>query len=140
MCSSNILKTSFLKHLWTMASLSLIEKGSVATTRDSFKDCIPAIINQMHTNFEKKKFHKQSVVILLKNGCSVRQMSCTISLRLFVAKALEKHVRSSSFSISLFQRKLHSHGKFTERLFLLQLLYTKFFKLIFFRTPISGWW
>ena len=25
-----------------MASLSLIEKGSVATTRDSFKDCIPA--------------------------------------------------------------------------------------------------
>ena len=94
----------------------------------------------MHTNFEKKKFHKQSVVILLKNGCSVRQMSCTISLRLFVAKALEKHVRSSSFSISLFQRKLHSHGKFTERLFLLQLLYTKFFKLIFFRTPISGWW
>ena len=94
----------------------------------------------MHTNFEKKKFHKQSVVILLKNGCSVRQMSCTISLRLFLAKALEKHVRSSSFSTSLFQRKLHSHGKFTERLFLLQLLYTKFFKLIFFRTPISGWW
>ena len=36
---------------------------------------------------------------------AVRHMSCTISVRLSVAKALEKHVRSPSFSISLFQRK-----------------------------------
>ena len=122
-----------------MASLSLIEKGSVATTRDSFKDCIPACNYKSNAYKLREKKVPQAV-----SGNFTKKwlfcMSCTISLRLFVAKALEKHVRSSSFSISLFQRKLHSHGKFTERLFLLQLLYTKFFKLIFFRTPISGWW
>ena len=65
--------TFFLEHLCTMVSLGLIEKYSIATTRYSFKDCILAckIRNQMHINFEKRKFHKQSVVILLNNGCSV---------------------------------------------------------------------
>ena len=59
-----------------MVSLSSIEKDFIATTRYSFKDCILAykISNQMHANFEKKKFHKQSVVILLKNGCSVKHV------------------------------------------------------------------
>ena len=52
------------------------------------------------------------MVILLKNGCSVRDMFCTIFVPLSVAKALEKHVGSSSFSIGLF------HEKFTERLYL----------------------
>ena len=46
-----------LEHLWTRASLSLIDKDSIAITRDSFKDCILTckIRNQMHTNFEKRK-------------------------------------------------------------------------------------
>ena len=40
-----------------MASISLIAKDSIATTQDSFKDCILAckINNQMHANFEKRK-------------------------------------------------------------------------------------
>ena len=44
--------------MWTMASLSLIEKDSIATTRNSFNDCILACRNQMHTNFEKRKVPK----------------------------------------------------------------------------------
>ena len=41
----------------TMVSLSSIEKDTIVTTRDSFKDCMLAckIRNQMHTNFEKRK-------------------------------------------------------------------------------------
>ena len=40
-----------------VVSLSSIEKDSITTNRDSFKDCILAckIRNQMHTNFEKRK-------------------------------------------------------------------------------------
>ena len=41
-----------------MGSISSIEKDSISVTQDSFKDCIVAckISNQMHTNFEKRKF------------------------------------------------------------------------------------
>ena len=40
-----------------MTSVSSIEKDSIATAPDSFKDCILArkISNQKHTNFEKRK-------------------------------------------------------------------------------------
>ena len=40
-----------------MASISSIEKGSIATTRDYFKNFELAckISNQMHTNFKKSK-------------------------------------------------------------------------------------
>ena len=40
-----------------MASISSIEKDSIGTTRDSFKDCILSckISNQVHVNFEKRK-------------------------------------------------------------------------------------
>ena len=84
-----------------MASITSIEKDSIATTRDSFKDCILAckISNQVHTDFEKRKVHKQPVVILLKNNCSVRHMFCTILVSLSVAKILEKHIRSSSYLV-----------------------------------------
>ena len=86
---------------------------------------------------KKENIHQQPVVILLKNGCSVRHTFCTIS----VAKILEKHARSSSYlALVFFKENSHSRGKFTERLFLLQLFYTKFCKQMFFRTPISGWW
>ena len=63
-----------------MVFLSSIEKDSVATTRDFFKDCIFAckIRNQIHKNFEKEKFHKQPVVNLLKNGFSVRHVFYTV--------------------------------------------------------------
>ena len=40
-----------------MVPIGSIEKDSIATTRDSFKDCILAykIRNQMHTDFAKRK-------------------------------------------------------------------------------------
>ena len=88
-------KHFFLEHLCTMDSINSIEKDSIAAAQDSFKNCILAckISNQMHTNFEKKKLRKQPMVILC-NGCSVRQMFCTIFVSSTVAKILEKHVRS----------------------------------------------
>ena len=121
-----------------MVSFSSIEKDFTATTQESFKDV------SMHVKLEikciqtsrKEKFHKQSVVILLKNGCSVKHIFCTIFVPLSVAKVIGKHVRSSSYLVLVFLKKnSHSHGKSTERLFLLKLLYNKFFELIFFRTP-----
>ena len=40
-----------------MTSISSIEEDSIATTPDSFRDCILTckISNQVHTNFEKRK-------------------------------------------------------------------------------------
>ena len=40
-----------------MTSISSFEKDSIATTPDSFKNCIIAckISSQVHTNFEKRK-------------------------------------------------------------------------------------
>ena len=75
-----------------MVSLSSIEKDSITTNRDSFKDNIHSckVRNQMHTNFVKTK-----VPILLKNGCSVKHMFYTIFAPLSVAKNLGKHVQSS---------------------------------------------
>ena len=55
-------------------------------------------------------------------------MFCTIFSPLSVAKVLGKHVRSSSYLLVFFKENSHSRGKLTEGLFLLQLLYTKFFE------------
>ena len=101
-------KHLFLEHLCTMVSLSS-EKVSWATTLDSFKDCILAckIRNQRHTNLQEKKFHKQSVEILLKNGCSVRDMFCTIFNPSSMVKVFGKHVRNSSYLVLVFFKKIY---------------------------------
>ena len=61
-----------------MASISSIEKDSIATTQDSFKDCILAckISNQMHTNFEKRKFAQtdNDNFVVLSDICSVQYL------------------------------------------------------------------
>ena len=81
----------------------------------------------------KEKFHKQSVVILLKNGCSVTYMFSAIFIPLSTTKVLEKHVRSSSYLVLVFfKENSYSHGKSTKWVFLLQLLYTKFSNRYFF--------
>ena len=81
----------------------------------------------MHAHFEKRKFRIQSVVILLKNGCSVRHIFCTIFVPLFIAKVLEKHIGSSSYLIlAFFKENSHSHEKFTKRLF--QIFQTDIFQ------------
>ena len=127
-------KNTFLEHLCMMVSLILIEKDSVATVWDSFKYCILAckIRNQMHANFEKRKVPEAHGGNFAQNGSSVRHMFCTIFVPLSVAKVLQKHVRSSPFLVLFFSKEnSHSHSKFTEWLFLLQLIYTKFFEQIF---------
>ena len=77
-----------------MTSISSIEKDFIATTPDSFKDCILAckISNQMHKNFEKRKVPQAASGNLFKNDCSARHVFCTIFVSLSVAKILQKHV------------------------------------------------
>ena len=121
-----------------MTSISSFEKDSIATTPDSFKDCIIAckISSQVHTNFEKRKIQQAD------SGDFVQKWRfCkTYVLYNYVAKILEKHVRSSLYLLLVFLKEnSHSHGKFTERLFLLQFLYIKFFEQIFLRTPTCSW-
>ena len=68
-------------------------------------------------------------------------MFCTIFVSLSVANILENYVRSSSYLVQVFfKENLHSHGKFTEQLFLLRFFYIKFFEQIFWRAPICSWW
>ena len=110
-----------------MPSLSLIEKDSIATTRDSFKD-VKLEIKCIQTSREKK-FHKQSVVILLKNGCSVRYMFCTIFVPLSVAKALKNTFGVVHLVLFFFKENSHSHGKFPERLFSEPKFYRKINKI-----------
>ena len=45
-----------------MTSISSVEKDSLITTPDSFKDCIMAckISNQVYTNFEKRKVQQDA--------------------------------------------------------------------------------
>ena len=66
-----------------MPSISSIEKDSIATIQDSFKDC-------------------KLVAIFFKNDCSVRHTFYTIFFSLSVAKILEKHVPSSSYLVQIF--------------------------------------
>ena len=89
----------------------------------------------MHTNFEKRKVPQE-----VSGNFAQKWLLCkTIFVPLSVAKVLGKQVRSSSYLVLVFfKENSYSHGKFNERLFLLQLFYTKFFEAIFFRTPISG--
>ena len=66
-------------------------------------------------------------------------MFFTICVSLSVTKILEKHVQSSSYLLWVFfKENSHSHGKFTERLFLLQFLYIKFFEQIFELLFVAG--
>ena len=111
-----------------MTSTSSIEKNSIATTPDSFKDCILAlkISSQMHTNIEKRSVPQAASCNLFKNDCSVRLFSTTF-VSLSVTEFLKKHVRSSSYLLQFFfKENSHSHGKFSEWLLLLQ-----FYSIIF---------
>ena len=76
------------------------------------------------------------MVTFLKNGCSVRHIFCTIFVPLSVVKVLGKHVRGSSYlALVFFKENSYSHGKFTERLVLLQLLNCSFSKRYFSELP-----
>ena len=93
--SSNIFKVPFLEHLCTMATVSSLEKDFIATIRDYYKNCIFArkIIHQLHTQTSRtEELRKKSVLILLKNGCSVRHMFFSVFAPLSVTKNVCKNV------------------------------------------------
>ena len=73
--SSNISKVPFFRTLVYDGFFKFSCERSIATTRDLLQYCILAckLRNQIYTNFEKRKFHKQSVAMLLKSNCSVVQ-------------------------------------------------------------------
>ena len=91
----------------------------------------------MHIYLEKRKVSQVSVLILRKNGCSVRHMFCSIFVPFSVAKVLEKHVESSSYLLLVFFKENFHMGNLLNGCFCYS--YTNFFKPIFFRAPISTW-
>ena len=121
-------KHLFLEHLSTMASISSIEKDSIATTRDSFKNCILAckIRNEMHTNFERRKVLQAASSNLVQKWLFCKTYAlhniCLLTTGLFQGKFT-------------FTWKILMSGY----LFLLQFLYIKFFEQIFLRTPVCRW-
>ena len=68
--SSNISKTPFSEHLCTMTSISSIEKDSIATTTDSFKDCIIAgktIIYRLDRRIVRKQLESMPTYHYVQN-------------------------------------------------------------------------
>ena len=57
--------SNFLEHLYVMSYLSYIEKDSIVSINESFKNCILAckIGNQIHTKFTERKA-SQAVCLL----------------------------------------------------------------------------
>ena len=82
----------------------------------------------MHIYLEKRKVSQVSVLILRKNGCSVRHMFCSIFVPFSVAKVLTYYW---SFSRKIFTWEIYSTAVSVT------VTYTNFLKPIFFRAPIS---
>ena len=82
----------------------------------------------MHTNFEKKKFHKQSVVILLKNGCSV----CRVQyLFVYLWPKLLKNTFEALHLVLVF---------FKENYILMENLLNGYFYYNYFTPNFSNWY
>ena len=96
----------------------------------------------MHTNFEKRKVQQAASGNFVQKWLFCKTyVLYNMTVSLSVAKILDKHFRSSSYLLqAIFKEKIHSHGKFTERLFLLPFRYIKFFEQIFLRIHTCGWW
>ena len=124
-----------------MVSLSSIEKESIATSGDFFKDCLLArkVRNQIRKNFEKKKVSQAPSVNFGQNWLFCKIHVLWNIFRLSMARVLKKYIRSRSYlMVIFFKENSRSYGKFTERLFLLQFFYAKFFEPVIFRFPVSG--
>ena len=117
---SNISKTSFLRTRWFLkVQFRKIPHQLLESLLKIASWHLKSEIKCIQIS-RKKKFHKQSVVILLKNGCSFRHMFRTIFDPLFMTIVLEKHVWSSScLVLAFYKENSYSNGKFTERLVLL---------------------
>ena len=71
-------------------------------------------------------------MVILCNGCPIRNMFCTIFVSLSVAKILKKHVRSSSYLIQVFLKEdFHSHGKLLNAYFYYSFLTSNFWNRYF---------
>ena len=82
-----------------MTSISSIEEDSIATTPDSFRDCILTckISNQVHTNFEKRKVPQAASGNFVQKWLFCKTYVLYNIVSSSVAKILENHVRSSSY-------------------------------------------
>ena len=106
-----ISSSNILEHSCKMASISSIEKDSIATTPDSFKDCLLAckISNQEHTNFQKRKVQQAASgnfvrKLLFCKTCSVQYVFLYLWPK-FQKNTFEVvHIQYRSFS-----RKIHIH-------------------------------
>ena len=88
--------------------ISSTEKDSIATTRDSFKDCILAckISNQMHTNFKKRKVPQAASGSFFQKWLFCKTY-VLYNICFFICGQNSWKTRSKKYSIGLFQ------GKFT---------------------------
>ena len=82
----------------------------------------------------KEKFDKQPVVIFFKNNCSVQYVFLYLQPNFWKSTFEVVHI-----TIGLSKENSHSHGKFTERLFLLEFLCIKFFEQVLLRTTCNWW-
>ena len=83
----------------------------------------------MHTNFEERKIPQAGSGNFVQKSFFCKTYILHNIFSLSVANILEKHVGSSSYLVQVFFKgNSHSHGKFTERLFILQFLYIKSFE------------
>ena len=95
------LEDQFFEHSCTMASVSSIEKDSIVTSQDSFKNFTLSfkILNQIHTIFKKKKVPEAASA-----GFAEKTLFCVTYVLydifpLSVAKIFERYFRSSSFLV-----------------------------------------
>ena len=138
---SNVLKISFFRSL-AYDGLYKFNKEGLHSNFLRFSLILSLDVKLEIKNIQssrQKKFHKQPVVVLLKNFCSIRHMFCTIFIPLSVAKSFEKHVRSGSFiAKGLFQGKFTFTWKINQTAISITVTLHLILRTNNFRTPISG--
>ena len=118
-CNRYKIKHNFLQYFDNTYFRNLVYDGFFKFSWERFHDLLEILLNivSLHLKSEtkytqtskKETFHKQSVVILLKYGCSVRHMFCT-NLFIYLWPKFFKNtfevVHTSNWS---FSRKIHIH-------------------------------
>ena len=84
-----------------MASISSIERDSIVTTQDSFKDYTLHVKLEIERAQSTRKEVRQAGVVWLKNGFSIRHMFCATFVLLSGDKIFKEHLPSSSFLVNL---------------------------------------
>ena len=129
-----------------MASISSIEKDSIGTTRDSFKDCTLSckISNQVYINFEKRKVPQAASDNFVKKWLFCKTFVKYFEQYLFLyrwPKFLKKtfevvHAQNRSFS-----RKIYIHrDNLPNDYFYCSSFTSNFLNRYFLIARICSWW